>query len=154
MAEPDLQVAFRFEWCGLAAKRIRAAGQILKRVKQAAEQVKQNTGTGFVALALDNYSLARSIKSRSELAAGARFFASYPQIEAAADHLMTKAPYVRGLICFGHFARWLPKEEPPSLQMSNLTRIYLLPSDDTDAGYLNAYFHEHGAKFREAWAKI
>jgi hypothetical protein len=44
--------------------------------------------------------------------------------------------------------------DPPSLQMSNLTRIYLLPSDATDAEYLDAYFHEHGTRFREAWRKL
>jgi hypothetical protein len=154
IAEPDIQFAFRFQWCGLAAKRVRAPGQIVRRVRQAAEQVQRNTGTGFIALALDNYSLARRIRSRTELKAGARFFAAYREIEDAADWLMSKATHIRAFLCFGHYARWLPGEEPPSLQMSNLTRIYMLPSDATDAEYMNAYFPEHGAKFREAWRKI
>lgn len=45
MAEPDLQFAYRFQWRGLAAKRVRSSRQILKRVERAADQVKKDTGT-------------------------------------------------------------------------------------------------------------
>jgi hypothetical protein len=106
--EPDLQVAQWFEWRGVAAKRVRSPSQIAKRVKQAAAQIKRQTSTGFVALALDNYSVPRRIRSRSELRAGSAFFGAYPEVELAADYLEISAPWVKGLICFGHFARWLP----------------------------------------------
>jgi hypothetical protein len=133
MAEPDLQFAYRFQWRGLAAKRVRSSRQILKRVKRAADQVKKNTGTGFIALALDNYSTVRKIRSQSDLSVGARFFASDPQIEEAANYLMAEERHIKALLCFGHHARWLLEEEPPSLQMSNMTKIYLFPSSETRA---------------------
>ena len=47
MREPDLEAAFRFEWRGIAAKRIRSRSQILKRVREAADQVRRASGTGF-----------------------------------------------------------------------------------------------------------
>ena len=82
-AEPDLQLAYRFEWRGVAAKRVRSRRHVRRRVTQAARQVKRNTGTGFVALSLDNYSTVRAIKARSDLAGGEKFFKSYPEIQRA-----------------------------------------------------------------------
>jgi len=153
MLEPDLQVAQWFQWRGVAAKRVRSPGKIITRVKQAAAQIKDHTPTGFVALALDNYSVPRRIRSRS-LRAGAAFFSSYPEIERAADYLENHAPWVKGLICFGHFARWLPDRGRPSLQMSNLTQIHQLPADEAEDGQLSAFFEEHRTAFSNAWRRL
>jgi hypothetical protein len=53
--EPDLEMAYRFQWRGLAAKRIRSRRQIGKRIREAAEQVKKASGSGFVAISLDHH---------------------------------------------------------------------------------------------------
>jgi hypothetical protein len=37
--EPDLRVALWFDWYGVAAKRVRSASQLLKRVQKAANQI-------------------------------------------------------------------------------------------------------------------
>jgi hypothetical protein len=154
ICEPDLQVAQWFQWRGIAVKRIRSQAQILKRVKEAAAQVKEHTATGFVALALDNYSVRRRIRTRTDLEVGSRFFASYPEIDQANAYLAASAPWVRGLVCFGHHARWLPDRGRPSLQMSNLVQIYQLPTDEAEADQLNAFFEEQRTAFTEAWRKF
>lgn len=150
-AEPDLQLAYRFEWRGVAAKRVRSRRHVRRRVTQAAGQVKRNTGTGFVALSLDNYSTVRAIKARSDLAGGEKFFKSYPEIQRAAKYLQEKEKHIRGLLCFGHFARWSNNKSSSRLHLSNLTQIYMFPSDATDSEYLPSYFDEHCDCFRKAW---
>lgn len=154
LMEPDLQVAQWFQWRGVAAKRVRSRRKILARVKEAAAQIKKHTPTGFVALALDNYSVPRSIRSRSELGAGSAFFASYPEIDVAVDYLENHAPWVKALICFGHFARWLPDRGRPSLQRSNLTQIYQLPADQAEEEQLSAFFEEHRVAFSKAFRSL
>ena len=149
-AEPDLELAYRFEWRGVAAKRVRSRRHIRKRVRNAAEQVKRNTGTGFVAISLDNFSTVRAIKARSDLAAGKKFFNCYPEIHGAARYLQEKETHIRGLLCFGHYARWSGHRHSSKLHLSNLSQIYLFPSDLTDIEYLSSYFEEQGEQFKRA----
>lgn len=150
MREPDLEAAYGFQWRGIAAKRVRSRRRIAKRVFDAAAQVKQASGTGFIALSLDNYSTTAGIRARSSLRIGERFFEAYPEIDTAADQLKRRAPWIRALVCFGHYARWVNPQNP-SLQMDNLTKIVLLPEDQQDQEYLRAYFDEQQRDFHAAW---
>lgn len=152
MGEPDLLAAYRFRWRGVAAKRIRSRRQIRKHVLAAAEQVKRWSGTGFIAISLDNFSDTTGIRARSSLRIGERFFQAYPEVDVATDVLVSKAPWIRALICFGHYARWV-NSQSPSLQMDNLTKIVLFPEDREDSEYLRSYFDEQGKSYRTAWRR-
>jgi hypothetical protein len=152
MGEPDLLAAYRFQWRGVAAKRIRSRRQIRKHVLDAAEQVKRRSGTGFIAISLDNFSHTAGLRARSSRRIGERFFQAYPEVDAAATVLVHKAPWIRALICFGHYARWVNPQNP-SLQMDNLTKIVLFPEDREDSEYLRSYFDEQGKSFRSAWRR-
>lgn len=151
--EPDLLLDYQSKWQGIAAKRVRSRRQIVARIQAAAKQVRTRTGTGFVAVALDNYSdrdTSRDVSSDGATR-GAAFFQEFPEIITATDWLQTHAPWIIGLISFGHVAHWELRSIPPSLAMDNLVHLVALGRSDTEVDYFNGYFTDHAETFTRNW---
>jgi hypothetical protein len=151
LGEPDLQVAYRFEWRGLAAKRVRSPRKIQVRVREAATQVRDSTGDGFIAVSLDNFAITGRVRARTPLKAGASFFELFPEAKRATRWATENAPWIRAVLWFGHLARWSRLRTSPHLELSTLTNLALLERSQKDHDFLAAYFEEHQTQFRSAW---
>lgn len=149
--EPDLRVSFWFEWYGVAAKRVRSRSKIVERVKYAAGQVQKHTKQGFVAISLDNYAGRRG-RAAFGVKAGDSFFAAFPELSEAEEWLANSAPWVKGLLVYGHLASWRPRgKRLPLLEMSNLTKVTFLNMDATEEARMYELFEELASTFRSRW---
>ena len=148
--EPDLLVPFWFQWYGIAAKRVRSRAKILERVRAAAGQIQKHQERGFVGLSLDNYS-DRQRRVASGVAAGEKFFGSFPELVEAEAWLAANAPWVKGIFVFGFLAAWGKRNEVPTLNMSSLHRVTLLNLDQRDQDQLYSQLDELAATFVSRW---
>jgi hypothetical protein len=148
-AEPDLIMDYNGKWQGIAAKRIRSRAQIVKRVQAAAAQVRTRTGTGFVAISLDNFSDpgAVALTPTEGVGRGRAYFEEFPEVATAIDWLQAKAPWVLGVLCFGHLANWSVAAPPPSLEMDNLVHLIAVGRTDEEVNYFNTFFEQHAEVF-------
>ena len=141
-AEPDLVLWYDSRWRGVAAKRVRSRSQILRRVKDAAAQVRRSTGGGFVALSLDNFADSGELATSADSGVKRRvaFIDEFPEIGDAATWVEAKAPWIQGMLCFGQLARWHVAHPPAHLELDNLVHLIALNSD---VAYFNSYFSKH-----------
>lgn len=148
-AEPDLVMEYADAMQGIAAKRIRSRAQIVKRVQAAAKQVRTRIGTGFVAISLDNFTDpgAVALSSNTGVERGQRYFKEFPEVTRAIDWLQAHAPWIIGIICFGHIANWYVATPPPRLEMDNLVHYIAVGRSDSEVAYFNRFFEEHGEVF-------
>jgi hypothetical protein len=141
-AEPDMQIAYWFEWRGVAAKRVQSPSRVLDNVDEAARQVKKHTKTGFVALCLDTSSrgfrsiLRQVIKPESLLA-------RLPQIKQARARLKETCPWIVGLIVVVPFPRWsVAGKDRPIVTLNDATWIIGLCDTEQETKDLEERFVE------------
>jgi hypothetical protein len=150
--EPDLRVALWFRWYGVAAKRVRSRGQLLKRVKDGARQIQASGDRGLVAILLDNYS-DRNVAEAGGVGPGNEFFETFPEVDAAESWLLQDAPFVKGTLCFGLLTSWTP-DASPSIDMSALERVILLNSQDPDQQHLADVLQECRLIRQARWREL
>jgi hypothetical protein len=145
--EPDLKVAYWFRWHGVAAKRIQSPSKILTRIQEAAKQVRNRVGQGFIAVAFDNYSPALA-KRLATLRNPLRFYNRLPELDTALEWCRTDAPWIRAVLLFGCLIRWRLKPPPPRLTLEFPERVWCIPRDKRDREYLWPYYEELLATYR------
>lgn len=145
--EPDLRVAYWFDWHGVAAKRVQSPSKILTRVREAADQVKKRVGHGFIAVAFDNYSPGLA-KRLATLRNPLRFYDRLPEMSVALDWCREHAPWIRAVLLFGVLVRWRLKSPLPQLVIEFPERIWCIPRTERDREVLWPYFEELSAKYR------
>jgi hypothetical protein len=142
--EPDLRVTYWFRWHGVAAKRIQTPSKIVRRVKEAARQVKNRVGSGFVAVSFDNYSPLLS-KRFARLRDPTRYFDRLPELRRAVEWCRDEAPWIRAILAFGALAQWRLRSRPPHLTLSFPEQVMCIARDRRDEENLADYFKEiHG----------
>jgi len=151
--EPDLRLAYRFHWNGVAAKRIQSPSKILQRVREGAGQVKKRVGCGFIALSIDNYSPG-FVPRFTRVRKGNSLLKRLPELDQAADWCAEHAHWIHGLLIFGFMTIWRLGRSPVHANMSFPTRIVYLPEDSVEHEHLKAYFDELISLYRNRMKRL
>jgi hypothetical protein len=152
--EPDLRAALWFRWYGVAAKRVRARGQLLARAQNAAQQVRSWGDIGIVALSLDNYS-DTAVESAVGVEPGDRFFAQFGELEAVENWLSENAPWVKGVLCFGFLGAWaFPNDQLPRIELTSCERIMLLGVGEPERQHLLEVLDESRDLRHRRWSLL
>ena len=153
--EPDLRVTLWFDWYAVAAKRVRSASQLLKRVQKAADQILScATKRGFIAISLDNYRF-RAVPQAGGVGPGKEFFEVFPELDAAESWLMENAPWVRGTLSFGLLTSWESGVDGrPAFGLSALERVILLNSEKSLQLRLAEVLHESRLVRQQRWQEL
>jgi hypothetical protein len=139
--EPDVQVDFAFKHRGVAAKRVQAPSKIIRRTRRAAEQIHAHADTGFVAIAIDNYSPAFHSRIGSRRAP-TRVFRLIPELREAASWCAENAPWVVSYMAFGTLAQWRLRGATPEVGFSFIHLTILLAPTDQEKRRLRDSFED------------
>jgi hypothetical protein len=152
--EPDLRVALWFRWYDVAAKRVRARGQLLTRVQKAAAQIRAAGKYGIVGLSLDNYS-DTLVETASGVQPGSTFFEKFTELERIEAWLLSKAPWVKATFCFGFLgSSQLPPDGTAKIEITSLERVMLLNIQEPENGYIVDVLAESRDRRHERWAQF
>ncbi len=143
MAEPDLQMMFLGQPIGVAAKRVTSRKQLVRRVKDAVEQIEASGMDGLIAINVDP--LIDELKltgSREDIVR--TFEAAVPELGHALA-LAARHPSVVGVLALGMHVAWEEADPKPRVIMSSFVDWKFFPHDAEEETKINAFFTE----FRE-----
>lgn len=119
--EPDLLVRIIGEQLGVAAKRIRSRKQLVRRARQASDQIKKSGARGIIALNVDPL-LDELPSGTGPSALGPQFDAAVPELEQAISEAACQ-DHVFGLLALGTQFRWDLSDAPPRLDLGTFVKF-------------------------------
>jgi len=120
--EPDLVMVFVGRQVGIAAKRVRSALQLSRRVDDAVDQIRRTGRPGFVAVSVE--ALVKNTGAPSEVV---RLDARLGAL-AAIDEKLRHIPEVFGSIVFGRDTTWRFEGERPRIEVGTFLRMRITPA--------------------------
>jgi hypothetical protein len=136
LAEPDLRVLIAGQDLGLAAKRVKAAKQLRKRVSGAVRQIRRSGRRGFVVVCVDL--LVRDTGLPGGAAErGAAFDERIAELHEL-DNWLEKQASVVGRMALGHDSIWHLGGERPGLEVALFRQHRLFPQSTAEGALLKS----------------
>lgn len=157
--EPDLQIAYRGERFGVAAKRLTSlnANTLRTRVREAVRQIDRSDLSGWIALNLDTrFPSPQGVDDKALLRIASEEF------DAVGSEIVDQRwdrEWVRGMILHGSTAEWTPSAggHAQRHKMASFQRWLALTDDTTTErvarDFMSSLYGALEAKLREIWSE-
>jgi hypothetical protein len=116
LQEPDLAFSYQGVPTGIAVKRVRSSAQLVKRAREAADQIRASRMPGFVAVNVDQ------ITKLSGQCHGVGLDQQVPELTPV-ESALGERPGILGLLAWVHRATWTFQDTSPKLELGSFNRV-------------------------------